>query len=45
MPEILNGTFRSNKKEVVIDLLESIAFEEIALSHESKIPMVWVKKD
>ncbi|MEJ9230883.1 hypothetical protein LAV79_15635 [Peribacillus butanolivorans] len=33
MPTIPQEPFRPNKKEVTIDLLESIALEEIALSH------------
>lgn len=33
MPEVPNQKFRPSLKEVVIDLLESIALEEIALSH------------
>ncbi|WCN37466.1 hypothetical protein [Aneurinibacillus uraniidurans] len=33
MPHIPEGKFRPSGKEVVIDLLESIALEEIALSH------------
>ena len=33
MPTIPPQPHRPNKKEVVIDLLESIALEEIALSH------------
>lgn len=33
MPSIPKEPHRPNKKEVVIDLLESIALEEIALSH------------
>ncbi|WP_233499205.1 hypothetical protein [Bacillus weihaiensis] len=33
MPNIPEGKFRPNMKETIIDLLESIALEEIALSH------------
>ncbi|ANB61370.1 hypothetical protein [Anoxybacteroides amylolyticum] len=33
MPEIPKMTHRPDKKEVIIDLLESIALEEVALSH------------
>jgi hypothetical protein len=33
MPQIPEGKFRPNQCEVIIDLLESIALEEIALSH------------
>lgn len=33
MPKIPEGTFRPDLDEVIIDLFESIALEEIALSH------------
>lgn len=33
MPNIPEGKFRPNEKEVIIDLFESIALEEMALSH------------
>ncbi|WP_273127134.1 hypothetical protein [Bacillus weihaiensis] len=33
MPNIPEGKFRPSMKETIIDLLESIALEEIALSH------------
>ena len=33
MPQIPDGTNRPNIEEVIIDLLESIALEEMALSH------------
>ncbi|WP_409968567.1 hypothetical protein RFF05_00850 [Bengtsoniella intestinalis] len=33
MPQIPEGTHRPNFQETVVDLLESIALEELALSH------------
>ena len=33
MPQIPDGTNRPNSEEVIIDLLESIALEEMAISH------------
>ncbi len=33
MPEIPDGANRPNTEEVIIDLLESIALEEMAISH------------
>lgn len=33
MPQIPEGKFRPTRNEVIIDLFESIALEEIALSH------------